>query len=680
MRRRPQRRAPGAWGHSAVALALLAHAATALAAAPGDPGLARIASHLREALAQGTAPRLGPSLPALRRGDGDMLIELRFTSLTPDVLAQATVLGARVEHVSLRYARLVATAPLAALPDVAALPGLAVIHPLYGAQTATGSVASQVRDVLGLEAVQRDFDVDGRGVRIGLLSDSITNSHGGVLTGDGCARLLRDAAPQQSGDLPSSVVVLDPGPGSGLDEGTGMGEIVHDLAPGADLLFASALPDEATFAENIAALRACGADIIADDVLFFAEPMFQDGIVAQAVDAAAAEGALFFSAAANAGDAGIDQIYRDSDPRDQQSAPPTGVDFHDFGGGQTFTAITVPAHCDLRATLQWNEPFSGTLGPGAHTDLDLYMYSAPPPAGRILTSSTSTQGCSAPAPALGDPLEIVYFRNFGGSDRTVYLAINHVCGDESVRLRLVLSSSICVLDLDPFALQRPPFGAAALYGHPAARGAVAMAAIDHQEVASGGAFIPPSDALDVESFSARGGALPFYFDATGNPLPDAPAHRAKPDLTAPDGGDTAYFGIDRDHNGFPNFYGTSAAAPAAAAVAALLMESAPQAPAAAVLDALRRSARDIAAPGPDAGAGDGLIDPLAAITLLASAAPGDCNGDGRVTIDELVLGVRIALGDAPAAACVALDTDASGTVAIDELIVAVRAALGTTAA
>src|SRR5262249_46457753 len=161
-------------------------------------------------------------------------------------------------------------------------------------------------------------------------------------------------------------------------------------------------------AENIAALRSCGANVIADDVIYFAEPMFQDGIVAQAVDAAAADGALFFSAAANAADAGMDQMYRDSDPRDERANPPTGVDLHDFGAGQTSTAITIPAHCDLRATLQWNQPFSGTLGEGARTDLDLYLYSNPPPAGRILVSDTSTQGCAAGDGALGDPLEIVY--------------------------------------------------------------------------------------------------------------------------------------------------------------------------------------------------------------------------------------------------------------------------------
>jgi hypothetical protein len=54
---------------------------------------------------------------------------------------------------------------------------------------------------------------------------------------------------------------------------------------------------------------------------------------------------------------------------------------------------------------------------------------------------------------------------------------------------------------------------------------------------------------------------------------------------------------------------------------------------------------------------------------------GDCNQDGRVSIDELILGVGIALGSQPASQCVALDGDGSNTVEINELIAAVGAAL-----
>lgn len=69
---------------------------------------------------------------------------------------------------------------------------------------------------------------------------------------------------------------------------------------------------------------------------------------------------------------------------------------------------------------------------------------------------------------------------------------------------------------------------------------------------------------------------------------------------------------------------------------------------------------------------------LAAVASVrpAYACPGDCNGDGRVSINELILGVNIALGNAPLAQCPAFDGNASGSVEINELVRGVNAALG----
>jgi hypothetical protein len=55
--------------------------------------------------------------------------------------------------------------------------------------------------------------------------------------------------------------------------------------------------------------------------------------------------------------------------------------------------------------------------------------------------------------------------------------------------------------------------------------------------------------------------------------------------------------------------------------------------------------------------------------------PGDCDGRGSVTVDELIRGVNIALGIQGVEACPAFDRDASDTVSIAELILAVNAAL-----
>lgn len=56
---------------------------------------------------------------------------------------------------------------------------------------------------------------------------------------------------------------------------------------------------------------------------------------------------------------------------------------------------------------------------------------------------------------------------------------------------------------------------------------------------------------------------------------------------------------------------------------------------------------------------------------------GDCDGDGRVSVAELITGVRIALGDAPIEQCLPFDADGGGGVSVDELTLGVGTALHT---
>lgn len=69
---------------------------------------------------------------------------------------------------------------------------------------------------------------------------------------------------------------------------------------------------------------------------------------------------------------------------------------------------------------------------------------------------------------------------------------------------------------------------------------------------------------------------------------------------------------------------------------------------------------------------------LTAFLLGAQAAPactGDCNSDGRVGVDEIVVGVGIALGETAWARCVRMDADRDGSVDVDDLLRGVQRAL-----
>ncbi|MDX6300393.1 MAG: hypothetical protein QOF53_1607 [Nocardioidaceae bacterium] len=105
--------------------------------------------------------------------------------------------------------------------------------------------------------------------------------------------------------------------------------------------------------------------------------------------------------------------------------------------------------------------------------------------------------------------------------------------------------------------------APAIFGHPTARGATGVAAIDPFRP-----FLP-------ESFTSPGGDLPIYFKSNG----DRYAHvriRRTPRVTSTDRVNTTFFVADdaRDRDPLPNFGGTSAAAPHAAAIAALTLQRA----------------------------------------------------------------------------------------------------------
>src|ERR1051325_12005273 len=124
---------------------------------------------------------------------------------------------------------------------------------------------------------------NGVGVRVGVLSDSAEFVPALIATGD---------LPADTQNVADFIY----GPGS--SEGSTMMEIVYDMAPGVRLFFASAFNSPDSFADNIRLLRnTYNCDVIVDDVGWRDEAVFQDNIIAQAVNDVTQSGALYFSSA-----------------------------------------------------------------------------------------------------------------------------------------------------------------------------------------------------------------------------------------------------------------------------------------------------------------------------------------------------------------------------------------------
>jgi hypothetical protein len=477
------------------------------------------------------------------------------------------------------------------IPAIGALDGVASLRfarPAYRT-TRVGLVTSQGDQAMRSDVARTTFGVDGAGVTVGVLSDSF-DCIGGA------------AGDVASGDL-SPVDVLQENPGCVLnsDEGRAMLQIVHDVAPGASLAFATADGGQANFASNIVNLKAAGARVIVDDIGYFAEPMFQDGIIAQAVDTVVAQGVTYLSSAGNSARQAYDHAFVPGATYaigDLGNHPVfLGGVAHNFNPGGTeddFQRFTVPANRGFTMSVQWDSPFFSVSGTGTTTDLDVYVLDDPPT--KVLFGTSENNITS------GDPVEILLFDCLGPGSCTANLMIVKHSGPNPGRIKYIVDGSITISEYGT--------NSGTIYGHPNAIGAIAVGAASYQKTPAFGV----SPAV-LESFSS-GGTTPILFTTGGASTLDARA--SKPEIVAPDDVDTTFFFPPRDpeSDGFPNFRGTSAAAPHAAAVAALMLHATPGLTPAQIRSTLENTALDMGAPGFDTDTGFGLIQADAALASL----------------------------------------------------------------
>ena len=546
-----------------------------------------------------------------------VLVDIR-ADVTPAVLAHIRALGGTVVNSVPTYRAIRARLPLTALEPLATLEAVQSIRPAdqpITHQVLTNKVDTTEGDVAHQANLARQtYTVDGTGIGIGVISDGVET--------------LADQ--QATGDVPSRVMVLPGQEGGSFDlacggrssgtEGTAMLEIVHDLAPGAELFFADGGGGSAQMAQNIEDLCAAGADIVDDDIGYLAASAFQDDVIAQAVSAAVDDGCFYFSAAGNSGNLndGTAGVWEG----DFAAGGPLSVNgilvgsTHDFGGG--VTANRIKTNSTRPIVLQWSDPFDGSAN-----DYDLFLLNADSTA--VLASSTNTQDGTQ------DPIE--YIRGSCSNDR------------KDTRLVIVKKTGAA----DRYLRLNYPRGgleiatAGHTFGHSASKNAIGVAAVDAGDAGGAGGVFDGTES--VETFSSDGPRR-IFFEANGTPITagnfSSTGGRVlqKPDLTAADG-------VSTSTPGFSTFHGTSAAAPHAAAIAALVLEAA-GGPANVTLDALRTamtgSSLDIEAMGVDRDSGAGIVMAPGAVDAV-DVAVADRNGVPTV-VSTLADRTMVSGGDA----------------------------------
>lgn len=485
-----------------------------------------------------------------------------------------------------------------------------------------GSQVSEGDATHKADLARSTYGVSGAGLKIGVLSDGVESL----------------AESQALGDLGDVTVLTVDGvvqTGRG-DEGTAMLEIIHDLAPGARLTFATAFNGIASFADNIRALRAAGCDIIVDDVIYYVETRFQDGqapgvisdtnggIVAQAVNDVVADGALYFSAAGNEGNAdGRSSGTYEGDFADGGDSPAV-IGYgraHRFAPGTAYDTIVHGSYGPI--VLSWADP----LGASSN-DYDLYVLDSS--GSSVVAVSNDFQGGAQ------DPVE--YVSAFASVPDNRVVVVLH--SGEPRYLHVTTNGGTLAVAT-----------AGATYGHSAARSGFGVAAAPaHRAIAPGYPIGPYPGVFNAASLLepySSDGPRRIFFQADGTPITPLDFTSTggevlqKPDFTAADG--VAVTAVGDFYN---PFFGTSAAAPHAAAIAALVKSARPDLAKADLVAALTGTAIDIGLPGRDRDSGAGILMAYEAIASLGAqpaanpnlgsvaAAENPGNGDGFISPGE----------------------------------------------
>lgn len=557
----------------------------------------KLRNQLIELNQDGSAPHDTYSLFVRTNSSGQVQVYLYMTEINQETLSETLKNGFDIEIINGELNIIQGWGSEECLFNLSQLDFISKISaPSYG-RTYQGTVTTQGDAVLNSNEVRDMLGIDGKGVKVGVMSDGVDSL----------------AASKSTGNLPDNVTVFKHGSGN---EGTAMLETIHDIAPGAELAFSEGFSTTLAFMDSIDDLTDIfGADIIVDDVGFLLEPYFLDGAVAQKVEQTIAKGVIYVAVAGNSADEHYQDLYVDEDPSDSE------LNIHDFGlaAGQSSSLVmpifvadnTFTNNNFLAAVLQWTDPFGGSSN-----DYDLFLFDEDD---MLLDSSTALQNGTQ------DPIEVVLFENNSSETKRVNLVINRFSGSERV-LELQFNGLFLIEDFNTFQ--------DSIFGHSATKNSITVGAV------------PVSAPNIIEEFSSQG-PVSIYFgqlntfntinsDSQFNELAgNIPIEiRQKPDVVAPDGTSTSL-------PGFSPFFGTSVSAPHIAGVLALMVQANPELEGttetsrqkssfteintvnspASFKEILKKTAVDLGPTGLDNIYGAGRVDALAAVQAVLATNP-----------------------------------------------------------
>jgi hypothetical protein len=521
-------------------------------------------------------------------------IERVLTSLDAKVLNKAA---------NYRHGVIAAYLPIGHIETLARTAGISHLTAEHPPKAWAGKVTSQGTVVLRTDLVNKNLGFTGKGITVGVLSDSFNTAYLNAQNPP-ATTAQQDAA---TGDLPKHVNVLEDFTNSGFggtDEGRAICQIVYDEAPQCNLAFATAFTSEIDFSNNIIALRTqADCDVIVDDVSYSDEPVFSDGYLAQAVNLVAnssdapGKKVVYCSSAGNAGDNGYRHPFEaipDSKVRAagghgnlklaNVKASLTAGGWHNWNPnpGPTEASTDVTNVSDptgqYQLFLQWDDAFD--LDHGITTDFNLLVFDHD---GNFLPALSGTVDAFSMKEAYQQAIGLL-------NGPTYQIAITKSKKTDPKAPAPPSQHQLAILTFTDGQLLGAHFHAAPLdvpnvYGHAAANGAIAVAAYVY-DWTDKKPFQP-----QIEYYTSPG-PVNIYFDESGKRL-GVPEFRAKPDVAGVDGVATTFFGQPYFNTPFA-FFGTSAAAPSVAGVAALMIQAA---------------------------GGPGSIDALSVLEILAGTAP-----------------------------------------------------------